>query len=49
MVAMGEAEEFPFVLMPTVPAMKYHDEPLHFMSQPGLTQKEYEQTLFAAK
>ena len=32
-------------LMPTVPRMKYHDAPLHFMSQPGLNQYEYEQKM----
>lgn len=41
-----EGEECPFVLMRTVPAFKYHDD-LHCFSEPGLTQREYEQAVWA--
>lgn len=42
----GEGVECPFVLMRTVPPLKYHEE-LHCLSQPGLTQQEYEQAVWA--
>lgn len=41
-----EGEECPFVLMHTVPVMKYHEE-LHCLSEPGLTQQEYERAVWA--
>ena len=40
-----EGEDLRIALIPTVPLMKYHDAPLHFMSQPGLSQYDYEQKL----
>lgn len=42
----GEGEECPFVLMRDVPALKYHEE-LHCLSEPGLSQREYEQAVWA--
>ena len=41
-----EEEEYPFVLMRTVPALRYHED-LHCLSEPGLTQREYEQAVWA--
>ena len=43
----GVEEDLRIALIPTVPLMKYHDGPLHFMSQSGLSQYEYEQKLLA--
>ena len=43
MATITEEEEFPIALIPTVPRMKYHDAPLHFMSQAGISQQDYEQ------
>ena len=40
-----ETMEVTMALMPDVPPIKYHDEPLQFLSKPQLTQKEYEKRL----
>lgn len=34
--------EVPLVMVPPLPLLKYHDGPLHFLSQPQATQDEYE-------
>ncbi|KAL8695550.1 MAG: hypothetical protein Q9224_003361 [Gallowayella concinna] len=40
-----EEEEYPIALFPTVPRLKFHDAPLYFMSESGLTQQEYQNKL----
>ncbi|KAL8933562.1 MAG: hypothetical protein Q9216_006307 [Gyalolechia sp. 2 TL-2023] len=37
-----EEEELPIVLMPNIPRLKFHDDPFYFMSEPGITQQEYQ-------
>ena len=34
--------EVPLVMVPPLPLLKYHDGPLHFLSQPQATEGEYE-------
>lgn len=40
--AIIEEEELPFALMPSVPRLKFHEAPMYFMSESGLTQQEYQ-------
>ncbi|KAL8649245.1 MAG: hypothetical protein Q9226_005659 [Calogaya cf. arnoldii] len=40
--AIIEEEELPIALIPTVPRLKFHEAPLYFMSESGLTQQEYQ-------
>ena len=44
-----EAEEWevPIVLMQEIPKIKYHASPLQFMSEPGVTQAQYEHMLLS--
>lgn len=49
MATITEEEELPIALVPTVPLLKYHDAPLHFMSQSGLSQQEYEQKILTER
>lgn len=42
-----EEEELPFVLMPNIPRLKFHDDPFYFMSEPGITQQEYQKRVCA--
>ncbi|KAI4260217.1 MAG: hypothetical protein L6R35_007439, partial [Caloplaca aegaea] len=37
-----EEEEVPIALMPIVPPLKFHGAPYYFMSEPGITQQEYQ-------
>ncbi|KAL8946456.1 MAG: hypothetical protein Q9222_007148, partial [Ikaeria aurantiellina] len=37
-----EEEELPIALMPTLPRLKFHEAPFYFMSEPGMTQQEYQ-------
>ena len=37
-----------FVLIRDIPKLKYHSEPLRFVSEPGITQKEYERRVLAS-
>lgn len=41
-----EGEEVPIVLMQDVPDMKYHGEFLHFVSESGISQEEYEEAVW---
>ncbi|KAI4174982.1 MAG: hypothetical protein LQ343_002009 [Gyalolechia ehrenbergii] len=42
-----EEEELPIVLMPNIPRLKFHDDPFYFMSEPGITQQEYQKRVCA--
>lgn len=42
-----EGEEVPIVLMPNIPLLKFHDAPNYFMSEPGITQQEYQKRIIA--
>lgn len=42
-----EEEELPIALMPTIPRLKFHDAPYYFMSEPGITQQEYQKRVCA--
>ncbi|KAL8825824.1 MAG: hypothetical protein Q9170_007646 [Blastenia crenularia] len=42
-----EEEELPIALMPTIPRLKFHDAPFYFMSEPGITQQEYQKRVWA--
>lgn len=37
--------EVPLMMVPPLPLLKYHDGPLHFLSQPQATQDEYERRI----
>ncbi|KAL8709626.1 MAG: hypothetical protein Q9220_005718 [cf. Caloplaca sp. 1 TL-2023] len=37
-----ENEELPIALMPMLPRLKFHEAPFYFMSEPGMTQQEYQ-------
>lgn len=37
-----EELDIPIVLIRDIPKMKYHENPLRFMSEPGISQEEYE-------
>jgi hypothetical protein len=43
---MAEHEECPVVLMQSVPLLKYHEAPVRFVSESGVTQKEYEEMVW---
>lgn len=49
--AVEEVEEWevPLVLMQEIPKMRYHESPLQFMSEPGITQAQYEQMLLSGR
>ncbi|KAL8777836.1 MAG: hypothetical protein Q9213_007680 [Squamulea squamosa] len=40
--AIIEEEEHPIALVRTVPRLKFHEAPLYFMSESGMTQQEYQ-------
>ena len=42
-----EEEELPIALMPNIPRLKFHDAPYFFMSEPGITQQEYQKRIWA--
>ena len=44
-----EAEDIdiPIVLIQDIPKMKYHEKPLRFMSEPGITQEQYEHMILS--
>ena len=42
-----EEEDVPMVLIQEIPKLKYHEEPLHFMSEPGITQEQYEHMILS--
>jgi len=44
-----EVEEFdvPILLIRDIPKMKYHEKPLHFMSEPGISQEDYEHMILS--
>lgn len=42
-----EEEEVPIVLIPNIPIIKFHNKPFYFMSEPGITQQEYQQRVIA--
>lgn len=44
-----EVEEFdvPILLIRDIPKMKYHEKPLHFMSEPGISQVDYEHMILS--
>ncbi|KAL8807258.1 MAG: hypothetical protein Q9200_004734 [Gallowayella weberi] len=42
---IAEEEEHPIALIPTVPRLKFHEAPLYFMSESGMTQQEYQHKL----
>lgn len=48
-VAMAEEQECPIVLMQDVPTNKRHDLPVCFMSESGVTQKEYERMVWSRR
>ena len=39
--------EVDFVLVRDIPKIKYHERPLRFLSEPGITQKEYQRRLLS--
>ncbi|KAL8924683.1 MAG: hypothetical protein Q9172_002585 [Xanthocarpia lactea] len=43
--AIIEEEEHPIALVPIVPRLKFHEAPLYFMSESGMTQQEYQNKL----
>lgn len=47
--AMAGVEEWevPLVLIHEIPKMKYHASPLQFMSEPGISQAQYEQMVLS--
>ena len=42
-VVQIEGSDFPIVFIQEVPKIKYHGAPLHFMSESGMSQEEYQQ------
>ncbi|KAI4244568.1 MAG: hypothetical protein LQ352_006772 [Teloschistes flavicans] len=42
-------EEVPFVLVPTIPVMKFHGSPFFFMSESGMTQQEFQRNYLAKR
>lgn len=44
-----EELEVPVLLIRDVPKMKYHEKPLHFMSEPGISQEDYEHMIFSGE
>lgn len=42
-----EELEVPVLLIQDIPKMKYHEKPLHFMSEPGISQEDYEHMIFS--
>jgi len=44
-----EVEELdvPILLIRDIPKMKYHEKPLHFMSEPGISQEDYEHMILS--
>ncbi|KAL8730953.1 MAG: hypothetical protein Q9166_003743 [cf. Caloplaca sp. 2 TL-2023] len=47
MTTVVEEEVCPFAFVPTVPKLKFHEAPLYFMSESGMTQQEYQSKLLA--
>ncbi len=45
----GEELEVPVLLIRDIPKMKYHEKPLHFMSEPGISQEDYEHMIFSGE
>ncbi|KAL8645057.1 MAG: hypothetical protein Q9210_006922 [Variospora velana] len=45
--AHREEEEVPIALMPIIPPLKFHGAPYYFMSEPGITQQEYQRRVIA--
>ncbi len=43
----GKLEEVPVVLIQSVPAIKYHQAPLEFLSRSMISQREYERKVIA--
>lgn len=43
----NEDLDVPLVLIQEIPKMKYHEKPLHFMSEPGITQEQYEHMILS--
>lgn len=46
---MGGDQDIPIVLMQEIPKLKYHDKPLRFMSEPGITQAQYEHMILSGR
>lgn len=44
-----EELEVPVLLIRDIPKMKYHEKPLHFMSEPGISQEDYEHMIFSGE
>lgn len=44
-----QAMEVNCVLIRDIPKLKYHDEPLRFVSEPGISQKKYERRILLAR
>ena len=42
-----EEIDLPMVLIQDIPKMRYHEKPLHFMSEPGITQDQYEHMILS--
>lgn len=42
-----EELEVPVLLIQDIPKMKYHEKPLHFMSEPGISQEDYEHMILS--
>jgi hypothetical protein len=42
-----EELEVPILLIRDIPKMKYHEKPLHFMSEPGISQEDYEHMILS--
>ena len=43
---MTEEQECPIVLIRDVPARKTHESPVAFVSEPGVSQQEYEEMVW---
>lgn len=43
----GQGDLVPLVLMPNLPPMKFHEAPYWFMSEPGITQQEFQKRVVA--
>ena len=47
--AIVEEGYIPICYIPEIPKLKYHQAPMHFMSEPGMTQVEYERKAWAGR
>ena len=48
-VASAESMEVDVVLIRDIPKLKYHEKPLRFISQPGISQEAYERNVLGSR